>query len=469
MSQPRRFALRVSTRAYLVLLLASVCAAFVGLLYYFFQSRLEDAQRQSLAQTKLYADMAARAVDVHHASSLSHAKSMAERAIPLNAFGGAPCPPWLPAEAASRNYANIFLLALDGRVLCSARDAQIARPPPQGLTTGATAAGGGSVGSFYKDGELWAFPLYFDAVGPDAKPIGSVAITARPDKVDLLRDVLLDRGVEISYVDIDRTMGLARAPDGSAPSGGLAPEALRSALDMGLDSRPAALPDRTFAAATKAYLSGWSVVARVRSADVYAPLVDGIALQTGYLGLLCLVALLAIWAIAMRLSAATKVLVKAAGNMESLFSSRSTGISEIDTGLAQLRHSSREQAKAQAAVELWRSAAQRTRSGMAILRKGAADDRRAMLVIELCNPAFELLSGMGSCVGRDALADAPPMGVLADAATVAEMRACAAHGGPAERDCHGLDGDGFPRHVLMSLEPIATEEASSGHYFCLTL
>lgn len=464
-----RLSLRASARTYLILLLVSVCAAFAGLLYYFYHNRIDDAQRQALAQTKLFSEVAAKAVDALHAEALSHAKSLGQRPDALSYTHGGVCPGWLLTEANERGYSNIFLVDPSGAIVCSAYSAAERKAPPNPFITDSFNHELGAIGSFYNDGQAWVYPALFFAPGSSGKPGGAVLITLRSDRLDPMRDALIDRGAETSYIDSDRTVGLARISHSNMHSGEVASTSLRAALDSGLIGRSALLPDDTFVAGSRALLSGWSVVSKLKSKDVYEPLLAGVFHQTISLALLCLAALIAIWGIANRLAAATSVLVRAAGNADSLFSSRSTGISEIDEGIAEMRRASRKHAKAQVAVELWRSAAERTRSGMAIVRKTEHADGKISLVIELCNPAFETLSSMGPCVGRDLLVDAPAMSALADASVVAEMRSCATHGGPASRAGQGLDPLGLPRHVQLSLEPIVVEESSARELFCLTL
>lgn len=468
MATKKKLAWRMSTHAYLMLLLVSIFAVFSGLLYYFFESRLGDARRQALAQTQLFSDVAARALDSFHVGALIHAKAVSENPEALAAMSGGSCPAWLIREAAGRSYANIFLYAPDGSLACSAFPPATRMAPAAPSLESLKSSERGHIGSFYKDGDSWVFPASYPATR-GAAAAGAVTFLIRSDKMDLMRDALMDRGAEVFFVDQERTVGLARVSSSNMRSGAIASPALRTALDAGLAGHSKVLSDESFAAASNAVVSGWSVAVRLKPADVYSPLIDGIAHQTIYLGSLCFLAMLVIWGLATRLSAATKVLVNAAGNLETLFSSRWTGVSEIDQGIAQLRRSSREQAKAQAAVELWRSAGERTRSGMAILRRGKISGAEPSLHIEICNPAFESLSGMGPCAERDILSLPPPMSALGDKATLAEMRACAIQGGPASRSCTGLNFDGLPIHIQMSLEPISLEDSPEGSFFCMTL
>jgi diguanylate cyclase (GGDEF)-like protein len=461
--------IRISAKSYLILLLASICTAFCGLLFYFFQNRINEAQYQALDQAHLFALISSRAIDSHHADLLMQAQVLARKPEAAAALAGHSCGAWLAQARQEHGYANLYLFSTKGDLICSALDTAKHTAPGASFAIRASAKEHGLIGSFYADGSTWVYPAAFPVLTSEGAPLGSLTIAESTEQLELLRDSLLDRGAEISYIDTENRVGLARISHSNMRSGEMASPAVAAALKAGIIGRSSTLDDGTFASANKAPLSGWVAFVAIRSDAVYTPLRDEIFHQTLILGVFCIFALFGIWGIANRLSAATSVLVRAAGNVESLFSSRFTGVSEIDNGIAQMRESSREKAKAQAAVELWRTASERTRSGMAILKKTQLPSGEPVLSIELCNPAFESLSGMGDCLGQDILRDAPDMSILGDKPTQQEMHASAVNGEPASRAGQGLDAAGRLRHVLMSLEPIVVEESSARELFCLTL
>lgn len=463
--------IRISARFYLILLLTSIATAFCGLLLYSFQTRVDEAQRQALEQARLFATISSRAVDSHHADLLVQAQSIARRPEAASALAGHGCGSWLPPVVHDHGLANLYLFGARGAVACSALDSSGHAPPSKAFAIHAAAQERGAVGSFFRDGSDWLYPVGFPIFDPQGRPIGSVALVERSERLELFRDSLSDRGAEVSYIDMESRVGLSLVSHSNRRWGDLAEPSVDAAIKSGLVGHSATLPNGVFASAMKAPLSGWTAFVSIPSSAVYAPLRDEILHQTLILGVVCLFALFAIWGIANRLSAATAVLVRAAGNAESLFSSRFTGVSEIDRGIAQMRESSREKSKAQADVELWRTASERTRSGMAILKRvdRPSGSSSHSLVIELCNPAFESLSGMGPCLDKNLFLDAPEKSLLGDKPTQQELASCAANGEPASRAGQGLDESGRLRHVLMSLEPIVAEGSISRERFCLTL
>lgn len=464
--------IRISAKFYLVLLLSSICTAFCGLLFYFFQNQVDEAQHQALGQAHLFATISSRALDSHHADLLLQAQGIARKPEALAALASQGCSAWLAPILNDHQYSNIYVFNSQGALACSARESLGHALPPKSFVLLAAAQERGSVGSFFQDGSDWLYPVGFPILDTDGHAVGSLSIVESSKRLELLRDALSDRGAEVSYIDTQNRVGLSRVSHSNMQIGAMAAPSVIAAIRSGIVGGSAALPHGVYASAIKAPLSGWISFISISSDAVYAPLRDAILHQTLVLGVFSLFALFAIWGIANRLSAATAVLVRAAGNADSLFSSRFTGVSEIDRGIAQMRESSREKSKAQAAVELWRTASERTRSGMAILKavqRPAGPGGMPSLVIELCNPAFESLSGMGPCLGKDVFLDAPDTSILGDKATQQELNSCAADGAAASRAGQGLDEKGRLRHVLMSLEPIVAEESSSRERFCLTL
>ena len=390
----------------------------------------------------------------------------AARPEAIAALSGQGCGAWLAEEAQALRLSNIVLASARGEPVCSAIDPQSkARPAASFLASAASSKG--SVSAFFEESpRSWSFADAYPVLGPKGRLLGSIALVASTDRLGAARPGLGEAGSEVSYVDASGREGFANAANsGLARSGLLVMEEAREALND--PGRPKILNGGAFAASFRSPLSGWSALALTRPEAAFARLSQGIAQETALLGGLCFLVTLAIWGIAGRLSSATSVLVKAAGNAESLFSSRSTGVSEVDRGLDHMRESSRERAKARETIELWRSASERTRSGMAVLRKASRAGGEPALLIELCNPAFEELSGMGSCLGKDVLRDAAAMSILGDRGAIQEMRACARNGEAASRPGHGMDALGSMRHVLLSLEPLSIEGASG--LFCLTL
>jgi diguanylate cyclase (GGDEF)-like protein len=457
--------IRFSARAYLVLLMASIAVAFGGMLALGHQNRMHDARAQALGQAALLASIAAKGVDAMHSDLLAAAQDLASRPEALAALSGQGCGAWLAEEAASRRLSNIVLSGPRGEPACSAIELGRKSAPSRSFLTSAAASRGAVSPFFEETHKSWAFANAYPVAGPRGKPLGSIALVSSSERLRALRPVLGQAGSEVSYVDAAGREGFASSAQNPSRSGASVGAEAREALAG--SGEPKILSDGSFAASFRSPLSGWAALAWTPADAVFIPLSDGIARQTGILGAFCFLALLAIGGIASRLSAATSVLVKAAGNAESLFSSRSTGISEVDRGLDHMRQSSRERAKARETIELWRSASERTRSGMAVLRKTSRPGGNFGLVIELCNPAFEQLSGMGSCLGKDALRDAASMSLLGERAAAQEMRACARSGARASRPGHGMDAQGRMRHALISLEPLSIEGASG--LFCLTL
>lgn len=467
--------IRVSARSYLMLLMASISAAFVGLLLYFYQNRISDATDQALEQTRLYSAIASKGIDALHADYLRFAQTLAMRsdADAALAPGGA-CPTWMAQEAMERRLLNLFIVNLRHEVVCSALEYAKNPAPAKEYARGFDRqdANRGSIGQFYASpNKQWTFPVSYPIKNSDGKLVGSLILAVDVDRLDLMNDIFADKSVETVYFDSSFKAGQSHlASVGSASltqeSASILARNLFSNPNIASSSKAIIQPNGTFVAMSRS-TRGWMSLVAIKPETVFGPLRDVIWHQTLILGIFCVFAMVSIWGIANRLANATSVLVRAAGNADALFSSRSTGVREIDHGIAEMKKSSHERAKAHATIELWRSASERTRSGMAILRK-TQKNTAIHLAVELCNASFEELSGLGSCVGRDVFKEAAnSMGIFGDKATTQEMRACVINAEPANRSAHGMDVHGRPRHVQMSMEPLDID--GSKDYFCITL
>lgn len=460
--------IRTSARAHLALLLIGIGAAFAGLILFVHEGRLADAREESLSKAALFASLSSQSVDALHSGLLIAARRAASSPHASASLGGASCD-WLLPVAASLRLNNIFVFDAKGRLACSAMPLSKSSPPSSEPShfQAHSIRGQGGIGPFYLDADgSWAFPTAAPILSKDGSASGLLVFSVSADRLDFLHDSLSDRGVQTSYLDQAGLAGLARlsptkAVHGRRPSSETR-ELLASHAGQGF------LPDGSAAAEDKARLSGWSVLVVIPPESSFGQAAGSIPRQTAILAAFCLLALLGIWAVAGRLSSATLALMRAASSSESLFSSTgSTGVSEIDQGIDGMRKSSIERDQAQAVAELWRAASERTRSGMAILRKSAAPDGSARLSIELCNPSFEELSAMGPCLGKDVLLDAPALGVLGSREASQDIRSRAMAMEPASRPCQGVDLAGRLRHVVLSLAPLPA--ADFGDFLCLTL
>ena len=458
-----------------MLLMASIFTAFFGLLFYFYENRISDATEHALEQTRLYSTIASKGIDDFHADYLRFAQTMATRSDTHAALGtGGSCPAWLAQEALERRLLNLFIVNLSDEVICSALDQTQNPAPPKEYVHGFDPqdSNRGTVGQFYSSpNNQSSFPISYPVKNSEGQQVGSLILAIAAERLDLMNETFSDKRVEAVYFDSSfkaTQLRLSSVGNASLTQESAAILARRLFPNPNMPSLAQAIiqPNGTFVAIARSS-HGWLSLVSIKPETVFGPLQDNILHQTLGLGIFCIFAMFSIWGIANRLANATSVLVRAAGNADALFSSRTTGVHEIDQGIAEMKKSSNERAKAHATIELWRSASERTRSGMAILRK--TQKNNAMhLVVELCNASFEELSGLGTSVGKDVFNEAAnSMGIFGDKATTQEMRSCVINAEAANRSAHGMDVHGRPRHVQMSMEPLDID--GSKDYFCITL
>ena len=457
--------IRISASSYLYLLMASIAFAFTGLIYYFHQNQLDHAKDQALDQAAIYSSISARTIDAFMTELRIQAHQLA-----LNPELGpllnqpVECNRFLNSQAIFRSYDNIIVYNTRGQVACSAYSSDTV--PSSDFYPLASKSETGIIGDFYQKDNLWHFPVGISIPGG----LGAVVLVLPVAKLEVTHEALVDHGAEISFIDAHGVAGLKRISHSNMSYGEKLSseefELVRKTID-----HPTVNAQGDFIATSNILNSAWVSFVKVQTERVYEPLHDAISHQTTILAVLSLFALLAIWSIANRLSAAASVLVKAAGNAESLFSSRVTGVSEIDKGIAEMQRVERERGQAQAAVNMWKSASDRTRSGMAILRaQKTAPSKMGVnfsLIVEICNPSFEELSGLGSCVGKDLVKDSPPMSIFGDKAALQELKTSILHQERASRPCNGSDSHGRLRHIQLSLEPLGAEMGRD--HFCITL